>query len=126
MLTCSLIIFSPFPTEIAILRHHAETNDIFLLGGRRGPSPFTKMNKVEIFMLETLILYIGYRLPPNLFISTMYRYWEQTVTNNYFEIKFSLYVADVSFSNFVDSFRNAWVAQVVVAKISFQEDFFYL
>jgi hypothetical protein len=31
-------------------------NDIFLPGGRVGPSPFTKMNKVEIFLLETLIL----------------------------------------------------------------------
>jgi hypothetical protein len=36
-----LIIFSPFPTEIEVLCHHAETNDIFLPGGRVGPSPFS-------------------------------------------------------------------------------------
>ena len=27
-------IFQPFPTEIAVLCHHAETKDIFLPGGR--------------------------------------------------------------------------------------------
>ena len=58
-----LRIFPPFPTKIVILRHRAETNDMFLPCGRVGPSPFTKMNKVEIFLLETLILQIGFRLP---------------------------------------------------------------
>jgi hypothetical protein len=79
-----LRIFPPFPTEIAILCHHSETNDIILSGGRVGPSPLTKMNKVEIFLLETLILQIGFKLPPDLF-NTMYRYWEQNVTENYLE-----------------------------------------
>jgi hypothetical protein len=51
-----LRVFPPFPTEIAILCHHSEKNDIFLHGGRVGPSPFTKMNKVEIFLVETLVL----------------------------------------------------------------------
>jgi hypothetical protein len=83
------------------------------------------MNKVEIILLETLILQIGFRLPTSIFI-TMYRYWEQTVTENYFEIKYSLYVACVSFSNFVDSFRHVGGAQVVAAKISFQEELFNL
>jgi hypothetical protein len=52
-----LRIFPPFPTEIAVLCHHAKTNDIFLPSGRVGPSPLTQMNKVEIFLTETLILY---------------------------------------------------------------------
>jgi len=75
----ALIVIPPFPREIAILCHHAETNDIFLLGGRVGPSPFTKVNKVEIFLAETLVLKIGFRLPSDI-RSTMYLYWEQTVT----------------------------------------------
>ena len=49
-----LIIFPPFPTEIAVLCHHAETNDIFLPSGRVEPSPLSKMNRVEIFLIETL------------------------------------------------------------------------
>jgi hypothetical protein len=76
--------FPPFPTKIAVLCHHAETNDIFLPGGRVGPSPFTKMNKVEIFLVETLVLEIGFRLSPDL-SNTMYSYWEQTVTKNYYK-----------------------------------------
>jgi hypothetical protein len=51
-----LRVVPPFPTEIAILYHHAKTNDIFLLGGHVGPSPFTKMNKVEISLVKTLVL----------------------------------------------------------------------
>jgi hypothetical protein len=74
-----LRVFPPFPTEIAVLCHHAKTNDIFLPGGRVGPSPFTKLNKVEIFLLETLVLQIGFRLHSEL-SSTMYLYWEQTDT----------------------------------------------
>jgi hypothetical protein len=41
-----LRIFPPFPTGIAVLCHHAETNDFFLLGGRVGPSPLTRMNRL--------------------------------------------------------------------------------
>jgi hypothetical protein len=75
-----LRVFPPFSTEIAILCHRAETNDIFLLGGRVGPSPFTKITKVEIFLLETLVLQIGFRLPSDILSSTMHLYWEQIVT----------------------------------------------
>ncbi len=70
-----LRVYPPFPTKIAILCHHAKTNEIFLHGGRVGPSPFTKIDKVEIFLIETLVLQIGFRLPSDLF-STMYLYWE--------------------------------------------------
>ena len=52
------IIFPPFPNEIALICRHLETNDIFLPGGRVGPSPFTRMNKVEFFLLVTLALQI--------------------------------------------------------------------
>ncbi len=45
-----LRIFPPFPTEITALCHHAETNDIFLPGGRVGLSPLSKSNKVEFFL----------------------------------------------------------------------------
>ena len=94
-------------------------------GGRVGPNPFTKMNKVEIFLLETLVLEIGFRLPSEL-SSTMYLYWEQTVTKNYYEVKYSLYVADVKFPDFINSFRNVGVAQALVSNIKFQEELFKL
>ena len=55
-----------------------------------------------------------------------YRYWEQTITENDFEITYSLFVANVSFSNFVDSYRNVVGAQAVIAEISFQEELFNL
>jgi len=113
-----LRVFPPFPTEIALLCHHAETNDIFLLGGRVGFSPFTKVNKINIFLIETLVLQIGFRLPANLF-SAMYLYWEQIVKENYYEVKYSLYVADVNFRDFINSFRNVGGAQGVVSNIKF-------
>ena len=89
-----LITFPPFPTEIEVICHHAKTNDIFLSGGRVGPSSFTKMNEVEIFLLERLILQIGFILPVDL-LSTMHLYWERTLIEHNFEIKYSLYVAGV-------------------------------
>jgi hypothetical protein len=66
-----LRIVPPFPTEIAVLCDHAETNDIFLPRGRVGPSPLSNMNRVEIFLICTLRLQIGFRLPAELF-SGMY------------------------------------------------------
>ncbi len=99
--------------------------DIFLPGGRVGPSPLTKMNKVEIFLVETLVLHIGFRLPSD-HLSTMHLHWEQTVTENYFEVKYSLYVEDVSFHNFINSFRNVGGAQALVSNITFQEELFKL
>ena len=62
-----LRIFPPFPTEISILCHHVETNDVFLHGGRVGPSPLTKMNIVENFLMETLVLQIELRLSDDAF-----------------------------------------------------------
>jgi hypothetical protein len=99
-----LRVFPPFPTEIAFLCHHAETTYIFLPGDRVGPSPLTKMSEVKICLMETLILQIGFRLLPFDALSRMYLYWEQTVIENYFEVKYSLYGADVVFRDFIDIF----------------------
>jgi hypothetical protein len=113
-----LRIFPSFPTEIIVLCHHAKTNHIFLHGGRVGPSPITRANKVEIFIVETMVLQIGFRSPSDFSTSTMYLYWEQNVAENYRGIKHSLNVADVSsFRNFIESFRNVGDAQALVANI---------
>jgi hypothetical protein len=57
----------------------------------------------------------------------MYLYWEQAVTENYYEVKYSLYVADVKFPDFINSFRNVGGAQVALASnIKFQEELFKL
>jgi hypothetical protein len=59
--------FPPIPTEIAVVCHHVERNDIFLHGVRVGPSPLSKMNRVETFLMETSRLQNGFRLPAKLF-----------------------------------------------------------
>ncbi len=46
-----LRIFPTFPIEITFLCHHAETNDVFLPGGRVGLSPLSKSNRVEFFLV---------------------------------------------------------------------------
>ncbi len=83
------------------------------------------MNKVEIFLVETIVKIIGFRLPSDLF-STMCLYWGQIVTENYYGVKYSLYVADVGFRDFINSFRNVGGAQAVVSNIKFQEELFKL
>jgi hypothetical protein len=84
-------------TEITALCHQAKTNNMFLPGGRLGPSPLTKMNRVEIFLMETLVLQIGFRLLPADAFSRMYLYWEHTVSENYFEIKYILFLLQMWF-----------------------------
>jgi len=102
-----------------------QTHDIFLPGGRVGPSPLMKINKVEIFLMETLILQIGFRLSSDIF-SRMYLYWKQIATKNYFDIKYSLYFAYVVFRDFIDSFKNVGGAQTIETRINFQEVLFNL
>ena len=58
--------------------------------------------------------------------SKIYLYWKQIVTENYHGIKYSLYVADVRFQDFVNSFRNVGGAQALVSNIIFQEELFKL
>jgi hypothetical protein len=50
-------------------------------------------------------------------------YWEQSVTKNYYGIKYSLYVADVNFRDFINNFRIVGGVQAVVANINFQEEY---
>ncbi len=40
----------------------------------------------------------------------------------YFEIEYFLYVTDVVFRDFIDSFRNVGGAQTIAARINFQEE----
>ena len=56
----------------------------------------------------------------------MYLYWEQTITDNYCDVKYSQYVADVNFRDFINNFINVGGAQVVVSNIKFQEELFKL
>jgi hypothetical protein len=56
----------------------------------------------------------------------MYLYREKNVTKNSYGIKYSLYVADVAFRDFINSFRNVGGAQTNAANISFQEELFNL
>ncbi len=90
-----------------------------------GPSLITRMNKEENFLLETLVLQIGLRLSSDLF-NTMYLYWDQIVTENYYGVKYSLYVADVNFRDFINSFRNVGGAQALVSNTKFHEELFKL
>ncbi len=120
-----LRIFPPFPTEIAVLCHHAETNDVFLLGGLVGLSPLSKSPRVEIFIVETLLLQIGFKLPSDSF-SRILLYWEQSVSENYSEHTYSVYVADVNFRYFINDFRNIGGAQAPISKTHFQEELFNL
>jgi hypothetical protein len=53
-------------------------------------------------------------------------YWEQIVTENYHGVNYSLYVPDVGFRDFINSFRNVGGAQAVVSNIKFQEELFKL
>ena len=92
-------------------------------GGCVGPSPLTRVNKVETFLVESLVLQIGFRLPFDL-SSTMYLYWEQIVPENYHGIKYSLYVVGESFRDFINSLRNVGGALVLIIK--FQEELFKL
>ena len=56
----------------------------------------------------------------------MYLYWEQIVTKKYYEVKYSLYLADVNFRDFISSFRNVGGAQAIISNIKFQEELFKL
>ena len=49
-----LRVVPPFPTKVVVLCHHAETSDIFLPGGRFGPSPLSKTHKVELFLVKNV------------------------------------------------------------------------
>ena len=54
----------------------------------------------------------------------MYLYWEHTVIENYYCIKYTRYVANVAIREFLNSFRKLVGAQAAIAKINFQEELF--
>ena len=56
----------------------------------------------------------------------MHLYWEHTITEIYYGIKYSLYVGDIVFRDFINSFKNVEGAQKIAARINFQEELFNL
>ena len=51
--------------------------------------------------------------------------WDQDVFDEYEPIKYSIYIMDVSFLDFIENFRNnIGGAQAIVANIDFQEELF--
>jgi hypothetical protein len=82
------------------------------------------MKRVEIILLETLILQIGFILPFDIF-STMNLCWEQTVTQNCYGIKYFVYIY-VACRDFINRFKNVGGAQAVVANLNFKEESFNL
>ena len=56
----------------------------------------------------------------------MYLYWELIVTENDYDVKYSLYVADVGLRVFINIFRNVGGARAVVSNNKFQEELFKL
>jgi hypothetical protein len=54
-------------------------------------------------------------------------FWEeQDVFDEYEPVKYSIYIMDVGFRDFIDKFRNIGGAQGIVANINFQEELFNL
>ncbi len=85
-----------------------------------------KMRKLEIFHWKRLFYRLGLDylliyLVKCICIGDKLSQGNTTVLKTY-----SLYVADVSFSNFIDSLRNVGGAQVIPTIINFQEKLFYL
>ena len=56
----------------------------------------------------------------------MYLYWDKTITDNYYGIKYSLSEADVVYRNIINIFRNMGGAQAIAANINFQMEIFNL
>jgi hypothetical protein len=59
-------------------------------------------------------------------LSQMYLYLEHIVIENYYAFKYSRYVADVAFNNFIDSLINVGGAQTIAAKFNLKEELFNL
>ena len=58
--------------------------------------------------------------------SRIYMYLEQTVIEKYYGIKYSLYVADIAFTNFINRFRNVGGSQAIATDINFEDKLFTL
>ena len=51
-------------------------------------------------------------------------HWEQYVFDEYELVKYSIYIMDVGFRDFIEKFRNIGGAQAIVTNINFQEELF--
>jgi hypothetical protein len=56
----------------------------------------------------------------------MHLYWEHDVFDEYEPVKYSIYIMDVSFRDFIERFKNIGGAQAIVSNINSQEEFFNL
>jgi hypothetical protein len=115
---------STVPADLAVLCHYGSTNDVFFPGGLVELSP-SRCRTVQTFLLTQLRDLLGFYQPFNQF-SKMHLYWEQDVLDEYEPVKYSLYIMDVSFRDFIEKFRNIGGAQAIVSNINFQEELFNL
>ena len=56
----------------------------------------------------------------------MHLYWEHDVFDEYEPDKYSIYIMDVSFRDFIEKFRDIGGAHAIVSNINFQEELFNL
>ena len=92
------------PTDLAVMRHYGETNDIFFPGGLVELSS-SRCKTVQTFLLVQLRKLLGFYQPSNQF-SKMHLYCEQDVFDEYEPVKYSIYIMDVSFRDLIEKFRN--------------------
>jgi len=93
------------PTDLAVLCHYGETNDIFFPGGLVELSSSSRCKTVQNFLLVQLRKLLGFYQPFNQF-SKMHFYWERDVFDEYEPVKYSIYIMDVGFRDFIEKFRN--------------------
>jgi hypothetical protein len=56
----------------------------------------------------------------------MHLYWEHDDFDEYEPVKYSIYIMDVDFRDFIEKFRNIGGTQVIVSNINFKEELFNL
>jgi hypothetical protein len=115
---------STVPADLAVLCHYGETNHIFFPGGLVELSS-SRCKTVQTFLLTQLRELLGFYQPLNQF-SKMHLYWEHDVFDEYEPVKYSIYIMDVSFRDFIERFKNIGGAQAIVSNINSQEEFFNL
>ena len=115
---------SDVSANLAVLCHYGQTNDVFFPGGLVELSS-SRCRTVQTFLLAQLRDQLGFYQPFNQF-SKMHLYWEHEVLDEYEPVKYSLYIMDVSFHDFIEKFRNIGGAHAIVSNINFQEELFNL
>jgi hypothetical protein len=81
MLTWCLELFRSFLPKLQCYVTTQKKIVVFLPGGRVGPDPFTRVNKVEKFLVETLVLHTGF-----LFRSVFFPRYNAFRTSCYIEL----------------------------------------